>query len=230
MNFDYLSIENTIGYRFTDKSLLLQAFTHKSFSNQNVGYDSYERLEFLGDSLIGFFVADYLFKVDGNQEGELTQRKSEMVSTVPLSTVLVGLGLDKYILFGKGVDGDNKKFCEDVFEALTAAIYLDGGMEDARAFIYKVLIYSPYVQQNAELTRDYKSIIKVYFDKSKLGELTYTTIERSGPDHQPTFKVALLSNGDRLSVGEGKSKQKAEQDAAKNAVYKLKSEGHNIEL
>ena len=87
MNFDYLAIETIISYKFENKSLLLQAFTHKSFSNQHRDYVSYERLEFLGDSLIGFIVADYLYKSDDEKEGVLTVKKSEMVSSVPLATV-----------------------------------------------------------------------------------------------------------------------------------------------
>ena len=231
MNFDYLAIETIISYKFENKSLLLQAFTHKSFSNQHRDYVSYERLEFLGDSLIGFIVADYLYKSDDEKEGVLTVKKSEMVSSVPLATVLKSLGLEKYILFGKGFNGENgNKFCEDVFEALTAAIYLDGGMAKARAFVLKTLIRSPQLKNNPEITRDYKSIIKIYFDKTGRGELTYVVADRSGPDHRPTFTIELICGEEKLSCGTGHSKQSAEQAAAKAAVYKLISEGHSIEL
>ena len=230
MKFDYLAIETAIGYKFADKKLLLEAFTHRSFSHEHAGYPSYERLEFMGDSIIGFFVADHLFRSDGDAEGELTKKKIGIVSSIPLASVLCGMGLDKYILFGNGVDPTNKKFCEDVFEALTAAVYLDGGIQSAWSFISGALIDSPYLDESAKLSRDYKSLIKIYFDKAKLGEISYRVIERSGPDHKPTFLVALVAGEAEVSRGEGTSKQKAEQDAARNAVYKLKSEGHNIEL
>jgi len=231
MVFDYSAIETAIGYKFNDKKLLLTAFTHKSFSNQNKGFTCYERLEFLGDSVLGFIVSEYLFNSDEHSEGQLTQKKSTMVSTIPLSDVLIGLGLDKYILFGKGVDNKiNKKFCEDVFEALTAAVYLDGGISCAKNFIYSVLINSPFLQSSQEATIDYKSIIKIFYEKNGRGQLSYVLISRVGPDHQPIFTVALCCGDERISVGEGASKQKAEQSAAKTAVLRLKKEGYNIEF
>ena len=231
MNFDYLAVENAIGYRFSDKNLLLKAFTHSSFANENKGFISYERLEFLGDSVLGFLVAERLYSTDENAEGDLTVKKSELVSTVPLSEAAEDLGLDKYILFGKGVtDKDNQKYKEDVFEALTAAIYLDGGYAEVRRFIDRSLLRSDLLERSFSQNVDHKSLIKVYAEKNKLGQVEYVLTDRSGPDHSPTFKVTLYLGGKALSEGLGQSKKTAERRAAEAAVYKLKSEGHNIEF
>lgn len=229
--FNYEAVEKIIGYEFKNKDLLKTAFTHKSYSNEHKGQANYERLEFLGDSILGFFVTDYLYRSDSSSEGSLSAKKSKLVSSIPLATVLFNLGLDKYILFGNGFRAEvNKKFCEDVFEALIAAIYLDGGVSKAWSFVYEMLIDSPYLESSFELTKDYKSIIKEFIEKNHIGELVYKEINRSGPEHNLTFMVALVLNGEEISVGEGHSLQKAEQDAAKIAVHKLKERGYKLEF
>ena len=225
MNFDYQAVENIIGHTFLDKSLLLQAFTHPSFSNEHKSYASYERLEFLGDSVLGFIVAETLFSSKDWREGKLTARKAELVSTYPLSTAMNLLGLEKYIVFGKGEITSKSKVAENVFEALTAAIYLDGGIEKARAFVKESL-----QTVAARPLKDYKSIIKIYADKNKLGEVSYPLTARSGPDHAPTFTVKLVIGDNELSIGEGKSKKEAEQAAAALAVENLEKEGIELEF
>lgn len=229
--FNYDAVEKIIGYKFKDRELLKRAFTHKSYSNENKNCISYERMEFLGDSILGFFVTDYLYRSDGSSEGSLSAKKSQMVSSIPLATVLFNLGLDKYILFGKGFKAEsNKKFCEDVFEALVAAIYLDGGISKAWSFVNEMLIDSPYLESSFELTKDYKSIIKEFVEKNHIGELTYTVINRSGPEHNLKFMVALSINGEEIAIGEDTGKHKAEQNAAKIAVYKMKKRGYKLEF
>ncbi len=229
--FNYEAVEKIIGYEFNDKNLLKAAFTHKSYSNEHKNAVNYERLEFLGDSILGFFVTDYLYRTDSSSEGSLSSKKSKMVSSIPLATVLFNLGLDKYILFGNGFKADStKKFCEDVFEALTAAIYLDGGISKAWSFVNEMLIDSPYLESSFELTKDYKSIIKEFVEKNHLGELCYKEINRSGPEHNLRFMIALCINDEEIAIGEDSSKHKAEQSAAKIAVYKLKKRGYKLEF
>lgn len=229
MVFDYKAIEDTIGYAFSDKNLLLQAFTHKSFSNEHKGFLCYERLEFLGDSVLGFIVTEYLFKNYLIDEGALTTVKSKLVSTVPLSTALKAAGLDRYVLSGNGTDC-NDKIKEDVFEALIGATYLDGGLKNAEMIVNNLLLSSSELNKAFSETRDYKSIINVFAERKRLGDVKYVEVSRSGPDHDPVFTMALMIGNDKITVGEGSTKQKAEQNAAKKAVYKLKSEGQIIEF
>lgn len=231
MTFQYLEIEKVIGYRFIDKGLLLQAFTHKSFSNEHAGYPSYERLEFLGDSVLGLTVSDYLYRHDGGEEGRLTVKKSEMVSTEPLFEQFSELGLISYILLGKGASNyPSPSICEDVFEAIIGAIYLDGGLEKSKTFIYNTLLSSYERNKSWFDFFDYKSLIKNHCEKNKLGEVCFVDVDKIGPDHEPTFIVSLLIGDKEVAVGQGKTKQKAQQDAAKTAAIKLKNEGVNLEF
>ena len=176
--------------------------------------------------MLGFIVTDYLFKTYDQPEGKLTKLKSEIVSTLPLSAVFSDEGLDEFVLCGNGVElSENRKIKEDVFEALIGAIYLDGGLKAAQKFVIRFLVNSKSLKKSIDLDTDYKSQVKVFIEKRKLGEVTYEEIERRGPDHKPVFIIALMLDGKELSSGEGTSKQKAEQDAARSALQKLKSEG-----
>ena len=221
-----------IGYTFKNLDLVYEALRHSSYANEShKNLRSNERLEFLGDSVMGFVVSDFLFKTYPTEsERFLTEKKSRIVSTAPLASVLTGLGLSKYIVFGKGVFEAPDKVKEDVFEALVGAIYLDGGIEFSSEFVLKFLIKSPFLSNSAEATKDYKSALKIYYDKAKSGYTEYFLIEKTGPDNDARFKVGFKVDGNIFSVGHGTSLKRAEQDAAKNAVTKLLSEGKKIEL
>ena len=225
--FDYAACEKIIGYRFNNKSTLLAAFTHKSFANENKeGFDN-ERLEFLGDSLLGFIVAEYYFKNTDGDEGVLTVKKRNVVSNLPLSRTIVLLGLQKYLRLGKGEKkqfdvSPQKSICENLFEAIVAAIYLDGGIEAAKNFVYDNLLTK---FDDVAIFVDYKSELQNIVQATKSGKIDYEVVDKIGPDHQPTFTVYALLDGRKIGEGKGNSKSIAEKAAARDALSKIKERG-----
>lgn len=167
MIFDVAECEQRLGYRFNDKILLRQCFTHASYANENKSKDN-ERLEFFGDAILGLVVTEYLFKSDMSGEGKLTQERSKLVSKKPLQKVVEELGLSELILLGNGLNmhaSHDEKLYSSLYEAVVAGIYLDGGMEAAKKFIYRTLLQSkclkkeltPAVKQKAAPEKDSKS-------------------------------------------------------------------------
>ena len=225
MNFNSAEIEKIIGYTFKNKNLLQSCFTHRSYSHEKGGFDN-ERLEFLGDSVLGFVVADYLFKKKGRKdEGSMTVAKQNLVSKNPLSRAIKNVGLEQYIIFGDSVGNDrqNPAFCENLFEALVAGIYLDGGLQSAQKFIYDLLI-NANCEQSAKKTAqeiDYKSALQVKTQAKKMGTPKYELIKKTGADHAPLFTIGVVIEGKTVAVGQGKSKSEASKDAAKRALKKL---------
>ena len=213
-------VENKIGYTFKDKDLLRQCFTHASYHNDNKKKRDNERLEFLGDSVLGFVVADYLYKNKHNDEGVMTENKQGIVSKKPLASAIDKLSLDGYLLKNETLKvTDSLK--ENLFEAIVAGIYLDGGLEEARKFIIKNLI-SKLKDLNGVTSSDFKSEINEFCAKQKLGTVKYKDKSKKGSDHDPIFEVQAILNDKVLATGSGKSKKLAQQNAAQTALKKLK--------
>ncbi len=218
-------LEAAIGYRFQNISLLQRALAHSSYANErwHDGMKSNERLEFLGDSILGMVVAEFLYgHYPEKPEGELTRMRADVVCETALAKVARRIDLGKHILLGNGEEqggGRNRdSILSDAVEAVIAACYLDGGMEVAKNFIlHFVLEEAPVKQHN----RDYKTALQELVQKKKDQALAYSLVGESGPDHNKQFSVELRLNGKLVGSGEGSSKKRAEQMAAREALEKL---------
>ena len=219
-------LEAAIGYRFRDISLLQNALAHSSYANErwHNSLMSNERLEFLGDSVLGMVVADYLYRTFPNRpEGELTRMRADMVCERALAEVAARIGLGQHMLLGKGEEqggGRNRdSILADAVESVIAACYLDGGMEPAVAFIHTfVLVSVPVTKLN---NADYKTALQELVQQKRNQVLSYRLVGESGPDHDKHFEVELTLNGEVVGTGIGSSKKRAEQMAAKAALEKL---------
>ena len=212
--------EKKIGYEFKDKSLLLRALTHSSYANERgTGLDN-ERLEFLGDSVLGFITAEYLFEHYKNkQEGELTKKRAYAVCEKRLFQYAEKIQLGDMILLGKGEEHTGGRHrpsvVSDAFEAVIAAIYLDGGIEEAKRFVL------PFIEISSEGTpvfKDYKSTLQEVLQQNPTEKFEYVVVGEKGPDHNKEFVVEIHMNSNVIGRGVGKSKKKAEQEAAKSAL------------
>lgn len=215
-------IEKIIGYTFKDSSLLERAFTHSSYAHDN-GIISNEQLEFLGDGLLGFIVAQRLYATDSS-EGEMTVKRSKIVSREPLCAVMQRTNLAEHIRFGQSVDKQPKgvKVVSDAFEALLAAVFLDGGLPCAESVVDKLLgseIES--IISGGAAARNYKGDLQEYVQKYKLGEIVYGHTETSGSAHNPHFTVTVTVNGEVCGTGNGSKLKDAEQLAAAAALDRL---------
>jgi ribonuclease-3 len=221
--------EKKIGYRFKNKELLIQALTHSSYAyecQENEPADN-EVLEFLGDSVLGMVVADYLVGIYPTlSEGELSKLKSSAGSTSSLSLFAKKLKLDKYIFLGKGEQksgGRNKKtILAGTFEALVAAVYLDGGLNTARKFILaQIKPHLKKINVKKFFINNYKSALQEYIQKESLQAPRYKTVTTKGPDHKKVFIVEVFSEANSLAKAKGPSKKEAEQKAAQKALKSL---------
>ena len=223
-------LETILGYSFKTISYLEIALTHSSYANE-YRCKSYERLEFLGDSVLGLIISEYLFdKMKSTPEGDLSRIRSSLVCEESLSAIAKRLNFGKFIRLGNGEEKAgsrcrNSILC-DVFEAILAAIYLDGGIDSARDYIYRIMRTERDNNLIDKSSKDYKSrlqekIQKEFHNKSKI---IYTVSNETGPEHQKKFEIDLTINGKKISSGSGKSKKEAEQEAAKLALSVLKNE------
>ena len=219
-------LEKAIGYQFRNITLLQNALSHSSYANErwHDSLKSNERLEFLGDSVLGMVVAEHLYRtVPDRPEGELTRMRADMVCEKTLARIAEGLDLGKHLLLGKGEEqggGRNRdSILADAVESVIAACYLDGGMTAAVQFIHKfVLVNVPVTKLH---NADYKTALQELVQQKKNQVLSYTLIGESGPDHDKQFEVELTLNGEVVGVGSGSSKKRAEQAAAQKALEKL---------
>ncbi|MBQ6755758.1 MAG: ribonuclease III [Oscillospiraceae bacterium] len=220
-------LQKKLGYEFKDKSLLKKALKHSSYANENKSEgECNERLEFLGDSVLGFSVATYLYKNYPNlPEGKMTRLRSEMVCEENLAKAAKELDLGEKLLLGKGEEkggGRNRpSISADAMEAVIAAIFLDSGYDEADRLINDLIISNFVIDDNALLV-DYKTRLQELVQRKAGQHLVYEEMGEEGPDHDKVFTVAAVLNGETLAVGVGKSKKIAEQDAAKAALGKLK--------
>ena len=220
------AIEEKLDYTFRDQELLVNALTHSSYANENRGHscESNERLEFLGDSVLGFVVADALYRREAElPEGRMTRVRAQLVCEDSLRRVAAELGLD-YIRLGRGEEhtGGRKRtsILADAVEALIAAMYLDGGLEVARAFIERHIL-SALDTGDWLVFGDGKTELQELVQRKSGQTLSYELVSESGPDHDKTFCMRVLLNGVELAAGEGRTKKEAEQAAARSALKEL---------
>lgn len=231
MNFDVKKCEKIIGYVFNDKSLIINAFTHSSYTNEHKNYPSNERMEFLGDSILGYVVAEKLYyDFPDKDEGFLTLKKQSLVSKTPLSKAIVKTGLDKYLILGEGEQKSAKKqnLCENLFESVVAAIYLDGGIDFARKFILSTLDFNNENFDFDCVDDDYKSKLLHMVQQRRLGEIEYFEVSKSGPAHAPEFVMGVKIEGKILATATASSHKKGEKLAAKAAIDILQSEDFRL--
>jgi len=229
---EFEALQQAIGYRFRDRGLLEHAMTHTSRANEDVsgGVVDNESLEFLGDALLGFVVADLLFReFPEYDEGQKSKAKAAIVSTAALARQAERLNLGDHLLLGRGEEktGGRQKqaLLADGYEALIAAIYLDGGIEHARAFIVRE--FRPLLQEARRvgaLGQDYKSALQELLQSRDLPLPEYRLVGTAGPDHRKLFEIELLVKGMRLAGASGPSKKEAEQEAARLGLEELRRE------
>ena len=223
------NLEKSIDYTFKDKRLLKCALTHTSFANESKT-PSNERLEFLGDSVLSFFVSDHIFKnYKDMPEGELTRLRSSLVCEAALCVFAREIGLGDNLLLGKGEEksgGRNRdSILADAFEALLAAIFLDGGTENAKKFVYKFVLRELENKDINHSNKDYKTLLQEIIQRNPEEVISYILTGESGPDHDKTFEVEVHLNSNVIGKGSGKSKKAAEEAAAKQALTLM---GENI--
>lgn len=210
--------QKVIGYKYSDVNLLVEALTHSSYVNEHGG-KSYERLEFLGDALVDFIVGEYFFeKFPNYPEGELTSVRKMAVCEDELCVAKCMENLSEFVRLGKGAS-INDKIKADVFEAITASIYLDGGLENARKFVIRNVDLMP--ESLKERHEDYKSILSETVRKIKK-TLRFEVLSTSGLDHEKTYEVGAYICDELISRAKSNSKKKAEQLASKLAIAKMR--------
>ena len=219
-------LEEAIGYRFHNISLLQNALTHSSFANERWHNSllSNERLEFLGDSILGMLVAEYLYRnFPDRPEGELTRMRADMVCEKTLASVAARIHLGDHLMLGHGEEQGGGRsrdsILADAVESVIAACFLDGGIEAAQKFIRTfILVEVPVSQMH---NTDYKTKLQELVQQKKNQVLSYTLTGESGPDHDKHFTVSVSLNGGMVGQGEGRSKKRAEQEAARAAIRNL---------
>lgn len=222
-------LEAALGYVYQDKELIRNALSHTSFANEMFkdALRSYERLEFLGDSILGFVTAEYLYQTFPTKlEGELTKIRAELVCEKNLADVARQIRLGDYLLLGNGEEqggGRNRDsiLC-DVMEAMIAAAYIDGGFTAAKGIVTRLILPKLATVVN---THDYKTELQELVQRKRDQILSYELIDEHGPDHCKEFSVRVLLNGDEVGRGVGTSKKRAEQAAASQAIQKLFTSG-----
>jgi ribonuclease-3 len=217
--------EDELIYQFQDASLMTTAMTHSSYANEHrdLHMQNNERLEFLGDSILGLVSADYVFHRYPNvPEGQLTKVRAAVVCEKTLYEVAKELGLDRHLLLGHGEEmgGGRQRpsILADSVEALIGAIYLDGGLEAARSFILTFLPEKVDLAEAGHAFRDYKTALQEIVQKNRQETLQYRLSGESGPDHDKRFTVQVLLNSNIFAEGVGRSKKEAEQMAARAAL------------
>ena len=230
---EFDALQQAIGYRFRDRGLLEHAMTHTSRANEDVsgGVHDNESMEFLGDAVVGFVIADVLFREFPNfDEGEKSKTKAALVSTATLARQAERLNLGEHLLLGRGEEktGGRRKqaLLADGYEALIAAIYLDGGIEHVRAFIVREFapLFTEVQQHGIAGSQDYKSALQELLQARDQPLPEYRLVGTMGPDHRKLFQVEVVVNGEALAESTGPSKKEAEQDAARAALDKLRTE------
>ena len=219
-------LEAAIGYKFKNIALLQNALAHSSYANErwHNSLMSNERLEFLGDSILGMCVAEYLYcTFPDRPEGELTRMRADMVCEQTLANVAGRIGLGEHLLLGKGEEQGGGRtrnsILADAVESVIAASFLDGGMGAAKQFIQKFILVEVPVTKLHNV--DYKTSLQELVQQKKNQVLTYALVGESGPDHDKHFEVEVSLNGKVVGLGSGSSKKRAEQDAARVAIESL---------
>lgn len=223
-------MEHKIGYCFRDKRLLRQALTHSSYANEQKinKSEDYERLEFLGDAVLELVSSDYIFRAHPDMpEGKMTKYRSSIVCEPALAFCARQIGLEKYMLLGKGEEATGGRgrdsIISDVMEATIGAIYVDSGMEEAKAFIQRFVLSD---LEHKQLFYDAKTILQEEVQKENKGTLHYELVREEGPEHDKTFLVEAMVGDVKVGTGTGHSKKAAEQQAAYEALVTQNMELH----
>ncbi len=222
-------LEERLGYKFNNINLLKNALTHSSYANEvRDGFSSNERLEFLGDSVLSIVVSDYIYKHYPNMpEGELTKLRASLVCEKSLCAFSRELELGNYLMLGKGEEKgggrERDSILADAFEAVLAAIYLDGGMEPARRHVMNFVLRE-LQHTDDEVFKDYKTALQEIIQRNPEEAVSYILTGESGPDHDKEFTVEVRLNSNVIGRGRGKNKKRAEQMAAKEALMLMGEE------
>lgn len=216
------SLESRLGYRFNNRALLMTALTHPSYGADHQT-KSYQRMEFLGDAVLELAVSRHLYlnapKMD---EGQLSRRRASLVCEETLSEIAREYDIGAHIRFSHGEEKsggqDKPSILADVFEAILASVYLDGGMDEALALVDRAF---EEMFTREEGAFDAKTHLQERLQKNRAEAPVYETLGRSGPDHEPVFSVRVMSGGKELARGEGRSKQAAQQNAARTALKRM---------
>lgn len=220
-------IEEKLGYTFCDKTLLTLAFTHRSFVNENREFikEHNERLEFLGDAILGFIVSEFLYKIlPSSKEGDLSHLKSRLVDASSCCQYVQKLGVQDYLLMGKGemmnAGKGRDSILADLFEAVLGAIYMDTGIESVKAFFsrhFETFLMTLIKEPGC----NWKAMLQDYFQRRFQKQPIYKVVSEEGPDHEKIFHVGVYLDEEQLGIGKGFSKKEAEQQAAQVAYEKL---------
>ena len=218
------SLETKIDYKFSNSALLTEALTHSSYANERGNVISNERMEFLGDAVLSIVSAEYLYtKFPKMPEGKLSKLRSSLVCTQSLSGFARELCIGDYLRLGKGEKAsggaDRDSILENAFEAIIAAIYLDGGMENAKNFVLRFLARE--VDGHSISFKDYKTTLQEVIQQNPDETLNYVLVGEHGPDHDKRFDVEVHLNSNVIGRGTGRSKKQAEQEAAREALSLL---------
>ena len=217
------SLETKLGYKFKNINYLKNALTHSSYANEvRSGFSSNERLEFLGDSVLSVVVSDYIYKqFPSMPEGELSRLRTTLVCEKSLCGFSRELELGKYLMLGKGEDHNGGRerdsILADAFEAVLAAMYLDGGMEVARKHVMRFVLRE-INNEYEDVFKDYKTVLQEIIQRNPEESVTYIVTDENGPDHNKQFTVEVHLNSNVIGRGTGHSKKQAEQMAAKQAL------------
>ena len=221
-------LEQKIGYKFRDFSLLERAMMHSSYTNERhlPKYQCNERLEFLGDAVLELVSSEFLYKASPKMpEGELTKTRASMVCEPSLALCAGDINLGSYLLLGKGEEATGGRMRDsvtsDAMEALIGAVYLDGGFTSAKEFIHKFVLND---LEDKKLFYDSKTILQEMVQAEKLGTITYRLVKTEGPDHNKSFHTEVLIGNKVSGKGVGRTKKASEQQSAYEAILKLRRE------
>lgn len=221
-------IEDAIGYCYRDRSFLTLAITHSSFANEikSNKLNSNERIEFLGDAVLNIAISEYIYtKYSHLSEGEMTKARASIVCEGSLVNSANAINLKEYLLLGKGEEvsgGRNRaSILSDAFEAIIGSIYLDGGFEPAKKFIYSIMNEIIVTAIKGDSFVDYKTKLQELAQKKAFQKIQYEIIEEKGPDHDKSFEIQVKIGDVAMGTGTGKSKKEAEQNAAKVAIGRI---------
>ncbi|MCU0412190.1 MAG: ribonuclease III [Bacteroidetes bacterium] len=234
-NFDFRQFEETIGYRPRDWRFFFQALLHRSYLQFVDGYwGSNERLEFLGDSILNFIVADHLYRAYPNmEEGNLTKVRSRLVNRRILAQRSKDLRMLDFLLLStsaaQSVEGGSDSILSDAYESVVGALYLDGGFKPACAFVHRTILSNQEVIASAMTDDNYKSALLEYAQAHGFGTPRYTVVKEEGPEHDRRFTIEVAIGSSMCGVGTGRSKKEAEQAAAAQALDQLHTHPHLIQ-
>ncbi len=229
MNTDTKSLEAVLGYVFKDKNYLMRALTHSSYVNEQKSNRllSNERLEFLGDSVLSIIISEFLYSAYGQlEEGQLTKIRARIVCEASLGDAAKQIGLGRYMYFGRGeeITGGRERLSilSDAFEAVIAAIYLDGGVDYARVFVLEKLQAQIESARQGRIHNDYKTQLQEIIQIDKSNKIKYEIYKEEGPDHAKVFYTHVKLNDEIIGTGAGRSKKESEQKAAEEGLLRLK--------